>query len=97
ILIFSVAMLWKEYHEHLADGASIAIARSDEFLSAVQLLLLGSLYGLALSSIRSRDVSAHMRYMICIVLAVLPAGLARTFGYWLNFRQSTSQTICLIL
>jgi hypothetical protein len=97
ILIFSVAMLWKEYHEHLADGASIATARNDEFLSAAQLLLLGFLYGLALSSIRSRNVSAHMRYMICIVLVVLPAGLARTFGYWLNFRQSTSQTICLML
>jgi hypothetical protein len=97
ILIFSVAMLWKEYHEHLADGALIATARNDEFLSAVQLLLLGSLYGLALSSIKSRNISAHMRYMICIVLVVLPAGLARTFGYWFNFRQSTSQTICLVL
>jgi hypothetical protein len=95
ILIFSVAMLWKEYHEHLSEGASMAVARNDEFLSAVQLILLGSLYGLALSSIRSRQVSAHMRYMICIVLVVLPAGLARTLGYWFNFRQSSSQTMCL--
>ncbi|HEY2472304.1 MAG TPA: hypothetical protein VGI45_31245 [Terracidiphilus sp.] len=95
ILIFSVAMLWKEYHEHLADGASMAAARNDEFLSAIQLLLLGSLYGLALSSIRSRDIAAHMRYMICIALVVLPAGLARTLGYWLNFRQSSSQILCL--
>ncbi|MGA8743026.1 MAG: hypothetical protein WB561_17700, partial [Terracidiphilus sp.] len=95
ILIFSVAMLRKEYHEHLADGASMAEARDDEFLSAVQLLLLGCLYGLALSAIRTRDVAAHMRYVICIVLVVLPAGLARTLGYWLNFRQSSSQTICL--
>ncbi len=95
ILIFSVAMLWKEYHEHLADGASMTAARNDEFLSAVQLLLLGCLYGLALAAIRTRDVAAHMRYMICIVLVVLPAGLARTLGYWLNFRQSSSQMICL--
>ena len=97
ILIFSVAMLWKEFHEHLADGASTIVARNDEFLSSVQLLLLGCLYGLALSSIRSRNVAAHMRYMICIVLVVLPAGLARTLGYWFNFRQSSSQMICLIL
>lgn len=97
ILVFSVAMLWKEYHEHLVEGTSMAVARNDEFLSAVQLLLLASLYGLALSAIRSRDVAAHMRYMICIVLVVLPAGLARTMGYWLNFRQSTSQAICLSL
>ena len=95
ILLFSVAMLWKEYHEHLADGASMAAARNDEFLSAVQLLFLGCLYGLALSSIRSRDIAAHMRYMICIVLVVLPAGLSRTLGYWFNFRQSSSQTVCL--
>lgn len=95
ILVFSVAMLWKEYHEHLTDGASIAAARNDEFLSAVQLLLLGSLYGLALAAIRSRDIAAHMRYMICIVLVVLPAGLSRTMGYWFNFRQSSSQTVCL--
>ncbi|HXS76684.1 MAG TPA: hypothetical protein VN753_10945 [Terracidiphilus sp.] len=97
ILIFSAAMLWKEFHEHLAEGASTSTARNDEFLSTVQLLLLGCIYGLAVSSIRSRNVAAHMRYMICIVLVVLPAGLARTLGYWLNFRQSSSQTICLII
>lgn len=95
ILIFSVAMLWKEYHEHLADGVSMAAARNDEFLSAVQLLLLGCLYGLAIAAIRARDVAAHMRYMICIVLVVLPAGLARTLGYWFEFRQSSAQTVCL--
>lgn len=95
ILVFSAAMLWKEYHEHLADGASMAIARNDEFLSAIQLLLLASLYGLAVSAIRSHDIAAHMRYMICIVLVLLPAGLARTLGYWFNFRQSSAQTACL--
>ena len=97
ILVFSAAMLWKEYQEHLADGASIAVARRDEFLSGVQLVLFGTLYGLALAAIRSRNVGAHMRYIICIVLVLLPAGLARTMGYWFNFRQSSSQTICLLL
>lgn len=97
ILVFSVAMLWKEYHEHLADGATISAARNDEFLSAVQLLFLACLYGLAVSSIRVRNVAAHMRYMICIALVVLPAGLARTLGYWFNFRQSSSQTLSLAL
>lgn len=95
ILIFSVVMLGKEYREHLADGASVAAARDDEFLSSMQLVLLGSLYGLALLSIRRRDIAAHMRYMICIALVVLPAGLARTLGYWFNFRQSLAQTACL--
>ena len=96
ILVFSVAMLAKEYHEHLVDGASFAAARNDEFLSAVQLLLLATMYGLSIAAIRRRDVAAHMRYMICIVLILLPAGLARTLGYWFNVRQSSSQATCLI-
>lgn len=96
-LVSSVAMLWKEYHEHLASGATFEMARNSEFLSAAQLLLLGTLYGLSIAAIRQRDVATHMRYMICIVLVLLPAGLARTLGYWFNMRQSSSQTICLAL
>jgi hypothetical protein len=96
-LVFSVAMLWKEYHEHLSDGATAHMARNAEFLSAAQLLLFGTLYGLSISSIRQRDVAAHMRYMICITLVLLPAGLARTLGYWFHVRQSSSQTVCLVL
>jgi hypothetical protein len=95
ILAFSVAMLTKEYREHLADGASFAAARNDEYLSAVQLLLLATMYVLSIAAIRRRDVAAHMRYMICIVLILLPAGLARTLGYWCNLRQSSSQAVCL--
>jgi hypothetical protein len=94
-LVFSVLMLWKEYHEHLSAGATIQAARNAEFLSAVQLVLFGALYGVALAAIRQRDVATHMRCMICIALVVLPAGLARTFGYWLNMRQSWSQAVCL--
>jgi hypothetical protein len=96
-LVFSVLMLWKEYHEHLSAGATIGAARNAEFLSAVQLLLFGALYGVALAAIRQRDIATHMRCMICIALVVLPAGLARIFGYWLNVRQSWSQAICLVV
>jgi hypothetical protein len=97
ILLFSVAMLWKEYHEHLTAGATIEAARNSEFLSAVQLLFFGTLYGIAIASIRRRDVAMHMRCMICIALVLLPAGLARTLGYWFHVRQSWSQTVCLVL
>ena len=97
ILIFSVAMLWKEYHEHLASGTRISSARNDEFLSAAQLLMLAVTYGLSIAAIRRRDVGTHMRYMICIALIVLPAGLARTLGYWFQVRQSSSQMVCLAL
>jgi hypothetical protein len=38
-LVFSVAMLWKGYHEHSVDGATLEMARNAEFLSAVLLLL----------------------------------------------------------
>ncbi len=97
VLVFSVAMLWKEYHEHLSDGATAHMARNAEFLSAAQLLLFGMLYGFSIASIRQRNVAAHMRSMICIALVLLPAGLARTLGYWFNIRQSSSQTVCLVL
>lgn len=97
ILVFSVAMLWKEYHEHLDSGATLAAARNAELLSAAQLLLLACFYGLSISCIRKRDVSAHMRYMICIALILLPAGLARTLGYWFRLPQSWSQAVCLVL
>jgi hypothetical protein len=97
VLVFSVAMLWKEYHERLNDGATAHLARNDEFLSAAQLLLFGTLYGFSIASIRQRNVAAHMRYMICIALVLLPAGLARTLGYWFRVRQSASQLVCLAL
>ncbi len=96
-LVFSVAMLWKEYHEHLADGMTAALARNAEYLSTVQMLLLGVLYGVAVSAIRRRNVALHMRCMISIALVLLPAGLARTLGYWFNVRQSVSQMVCLLL
>lgn len=96
-LFFSVAMLWKEYHEHLAAGATIGAARNAEFLSAAQLFLFGTLYGLSIAAIRRRDIAIHMRWMICIALVLLPAGLARTLGYWFNVRQSSSQAVCLAL
>ena len=96
-LVFSVAMLWKEYNERLSDGATAHMARNAEFLSAAQLLLFAALYGVSIASIRQRDVATHMRYMICITLVLLPAGLARTMGYWFHVRQSSSQTVCLVL
>lgn len=96
-LVLSVTMLWKEYHEHLTSGATAHFARNAEFLSAVQLLLFGTLYGVSIASIRRRDVATHMRCMICIALVLLPAGLARTLGYWFHVRQSSSQTVCLVL
>jgi hypothetical protein len=76
-LVFSIAMLWKEYHEHLIGGATVRLARNAEFLSATQLLLFGTLYGASIAAIRRRDVATHMRCMICIALVLLPAGLAR--------------------
>jgi membrane protein YdbS with pleckstrin-like domain len=72
-------------------------ARSAEYLSTVQVTLFAVFYCLAIVRIRKRDIAQHMRYMICIALVLLPAGLARTLGYWFGARQSTSQTVCLAL
>ena len=97
IAISAVAMIYKEYHEHLASGMRSGAAMAAESLSASQLALLGIFYCSAIIHIKRHDVAAHMRYMICIALVLLPAGLARTFGYWFGVGQSLSQTYCLIM
>jgi hypothetical protein len=96
-LVSSVAMLWKEYHEHLTNGVTMGAARNAEFLSAAQLLLFGALYAVAIAATRRRDVATHMRCMICIALVLLPAGLARVLGYLFDVRQAPSQSVCLVL
>lgn len=63
--------------------------------SVHRLLGKASYVVMAIVRIQERDVPAHMRYMIRIVLFLLPAGLARTLGYWFSVRQVTSQTISL--
>jgi hypothetical protein len=95
IVPFTVAMIWKEYHEKLSEGKSIASALQAEFVSAAQLAVTVTMYVLAIARIQKRDVAAHMRYMICIAFFLLPAGLARTLGYGFGLRQVTSQTISL--
>ena len=95
IVPFTLAMIWKEYHEKLVEGKSVASALQAEFVSSAQLVVTVAVYVLAIVRIQKRDVPAHMRYMICIALFLLPAGLARTLGYWFNVRQMNSQTICL--
>jgi O-antigen/teichoic acid export membrane protein len=95
IVPFTLAMIWKEYHEKLSDGISKASALQAEFVSAAQLVLTVAMYVLAIIRIQKHDVPAHMRYMISIALFLLPAGLARTLGYWFDMKQATSQTISL--
>jgi hypothetical protein len=73
----------------------VAAARSAEYLSSFQVTLFAAFYCLAVARIRVRDVAEHMRYMICIALVLLPAGLARTLGYWFNVSQVSSQTVSL--
>jgi O-antigen/teichoic acid export membrane protein len=97
IVPFTLAMIWKEYHEKLSDGKSIISALQSEFVSAAQLVVTVAMYVLAMVRIQKRDVPAHMRYMICIALFLLPAGLARTLGYWFNLRQALSQVISLVV
>ena len=97
IVIFSVAMLRKEFQENSANGMGVAAAGSTEYLSTIQVTLFATFYCLAIARIRKRDIAEHLRYMICIALVLLPAGLARTLGYWFGVNQSTSQSVCLTL
>ena len=95
VVLSALAMIWKEYHEKLSEGASAAIARDAEFLFVTQLLLLGTLYCFSIAYVWKHKIGAHMRCMICIALVLLPAGLARVLGYWFYVRQAASQTVCL--
>jgi hypothetical protein len=95
VLLFAIAMLRKEYREHLASGMNVVSARSAEYLSSSQVALFAAFYGLAVVCIQKRDVAGHMRYMICIALVLLPAGLARMLGYWFHVSQGSSQTVSL--
>ena len=95
IVPFAVAMLFKEYRESLSQGATSIVARNAELISAAQLLVIVAAYVLAIISIRKRNVAAHMRYMICIGIFLLPAGLTRTLGYWFNVKQMTGATVSL--
>jgi hypothetical protein len=97
IVASAIAMIHKEYHEHVAGGMRSRAALEAEFLSLCQLVLLGIFYCLAIIHIQRREAAAHMRYMICIALILLPAGLARMFGYWLDMGQSSAQSYCLAI
>jgi hypothetical protein len=94
IVVSSIGMLFKEYQENVASGTNVASAVEAEYLSATQLILIAIFYGSAIVRVRVRDIAEHMGYMICIALALLPAGLARTLGYWFHVRLASSQTIC---
>jgi hypothetical protein len=97
VVVFSVAMLRKEYQENLAGGMNVTAARAAEYLSTIQVTLFVAFYGLAIARILKRDIAEHMRYMICTALVLLPAGLARMLGYGFGVNQSTSQAACLTL
>ncbi len=97
VTAFAIAMLLKEYHEHLDAGMSIAASVAAEYLSTLQLALFAAFYVVAMERIHHRDVAVHMRYMICIALVLLPAGLSRTLGYWFNVNQRSSQTVCFVV
>lgn len=95
VVVTAIAMMVKAYGEDVSAKVAVARALENQFLSAAQMLLLVAAYAGAILAIRRGNVAIHMRFMICIAFILLPAGLARTFGYWLNFPQSLSQTICL--
>jgi hypothetical protein len=97
IVISAITMVHKEYDGHLANGMGLGAALAAEFLSVSQLVLLAIFYCSAIVHIKRRDRAAHMRYMICIALVLLPAGLARILGYWFDFKQSLAQTDCLVV
>jgi hypothetical protein len=59
IVPFTLAMIWKEYHEKVSDGKSTIFALQAEFISAAQLAITVAMYVLAIFRIKTRRSSAH--------------------------------------
>jgi hypothetical protein len=57
IVLFSIAMLGKEYQEKLASGMNVPSARSADYLSTIQVTLFAVFYRLAIVRIRKRDIA----------------------------------------
>lgn len=93
IVAFAAAMVVREYGESRSQGSSHAAALAGEYLSIGGLLLLSLFYLLAMARIRRRDTGGHMRYMVCVAISLLPAGIARTLGYWFGVPQVTGQCV----
>jgi hypothetical protein len=94
VVISAVAVIWKEATDGIRAGKGPTAAWEAEYLN-LTVLFIAALFVWAIAAIRRGDVAEHMRCMICQVFVILPAGLARTLGYWGGMRQSDSQTICL--
>jgi len=97
IVALAVTMVFKEYAEQRAAGERVHEALAGEYLSGMQLAQLLALYVLAIARIRKGDVAAHMRYMVCIAVVLLPAGFGRMLGYLFDVRLRNSSLASLLL
>jgi hypothetical protein len=97
VVLTSVAMLHREFQERIQSGSSMREALTGEYLSATQLLLVAIAYAFSVIVARRRNVELHWRLMLLVVLLLLPAGLARTLGYWFDVGQVISQSVCAAL
>ena len=68
-----------------------------EYLSYTVLPALAAFDLLAIKRISKGDVGWHMRYMICIAIAVSPAGFGRVLGYFFEVRLRSAMTASLLL
>jgi hypothetical protein len=75
-----VGVIFKEYGEAFARTMSVNASLKSIFSDAAQLTLLVVFYLLAI--VNRRNVPAHMRYMVAVVLILAPAAIARVLGYW---------------
>ena len=97
IVVLAAAMVFKEYGEQRAAGESVRDALAGEYLSVMGLPQLSALYLLAIARIRKGDVAAHLRYMICIAIVLVPAGFSRMLGYLFDIRLRSSASASLLL
>ncbi|HUP06488.1 MAG TPA: hypothetical protein VMU47_05015 [Caldimonas sp.] len=93
VVAFAIAVIGKDYRDEIASGMTAGAARDSEYLASGGVVLIILFYGLAMLRIRQRNVGAHLRYVVCSAIVLLPAGLSRLLGFGFDIPQGTGQIV----
>ena len=93
VVAFAIAVIVKDYRDEIASGMAVAAAGASEYLASGGVVLIVLFYGLAMLRIRQRNVGAHLRYVVCSAIVLLPAGLSRMLGFGFDIPQVTGQIV----
>ena len=93
VVAFAIAVVVKDYRGEISGGMTVAAARDSEYLASGGVVLIVLFYGLAIRRILQQNVGAHLRYIICSAIVLLPAGLSRLLGFGFDVPEVTGQIV----